>query len=123
MNNDLFRYYFNSSSPNNMYSRLGNVKGEINKDQVYLIKKALTEIKNIVENVLEDRRFKIEENEKIIDIVERILELNNENQLGEGLKTPDQMLSRLPITLAQLNAWNSSQKLTKQLYKSLVDII
>ena len=64
------------------------------------------------------------------------------NQQGQGLKmlTPDQMLSRLPITLAQLNAGNNSEKLTdeirkllhslyrskkltKQLYKSLVDII
>ena len=61
---------------------------------------------------------------------------------GEGLKilTPDQMLSRLPITLAQLKAENSSvnlrneirqllyslyrsKKLTKQLYKSLIGII
>ena len=64
------------------------------------------------------------------------------NQPGEGLKIlkPDQMLGRLPITLAQLKAGNNSQKrkneirqllyslyrskkLTKQLYKSLVDII
>ena len=64
------------------------------------------------------------------------------NQPGKGLKilTPDQMLSRLPISLAQLKAGNNSQKLkneirqllyslyrskklTKQLYKSLVDII
>ena len=116
-------HYVNYSSPDNMRSRLDNAKGEINKDQVYLIKNALTKFKNIVKNVPKNGRFKIEESEKIIDIVERILELNNENQLGEGLKTPDQMLSRLPITLAQLNAWNSSQKLTKQLYKSLVDII
>ena len=52
--------------------------------------------------------FKIEENGKIIDIVERILELNSENQLGKGLKilTPNQMLSRLPIFLAQLKAGN-----------------
>ena len=61
---------------------------------------------------------------------------------GHGLKilTPDQMLRRLPITLAQLKAGNNfeklkneirqllyslyrSKKLTKQLYKSLVDII
>ena len=61
---------------------------------------------------------------------------------GEGLKilTPNQMLSRLPISLAQLKAGNNSEKLkneirqilyslyrskklTKQLYKSLVDII
>ena len=64
------------------------------------------------------------------------------NQLGQGLKilTPDLILSRLPITLAQLKAGNNSQKfineirqllyslyssknLTKQLYKSLVEII
>ena len=79
---------------------------------------------------------------KIIYIVERILELNSENQLGLGLKflTPNQMVSRLPITLAQLKAGKSSEKLkneirqllyslyrskkiTKQLYKSLIDII
>ena len=61
------------------------------------------------------------------------------NQQGQGLKilTPDQMLIRLAITLAQLKAGNNSQKLNeirqlyflyrskkliKQLYKSLVDI-
>ena len=64
------------------------------------------------------------------------------NQKRKGLKilTPDKILSRLPITLAQLKAGNNSKKLkneirqllyslyrskklTKQLYKSLVDII
>ena len=61
--------------------------------------------------------FKIEENGKIIDIVERILELNSENQLGKGLKilTPNQMLSRLPISLAQLKAGNNSKKLKMKL--------
>ena len=79
---------------------------------------------------------------EIKDIVELILYFNNEDQEGSGLKilTPSQMLSRLPITLAQLKAGNNSEKLkneirqllyslyrskklTKQLYKSLVDII
>ena len=98
-----------------MCSRLDNAKSEINKDQVYLIKNALTKLKNIVKNVPKNRRFKIEESEKIIDIVERILELNNENQLGEGLKilTPDQMPNRLQITLAQLKTGNNSQKTYK----------
>ena len=64
------------------------------------------------------------------------------NQEGQRLKmlTPNQMLSRLPISLAQLKAGNNSEKLkneirqllyslyrskklTKQLYKSLIDII
>ena len=42
-------------------------------------------MKNIVRNVSKDKVFKIEENEKIVDIVERILELNKEKQLGLGL--------------------------------------
>ena len=39
----------------------------------------LTKLKNIVKNVPKDEVSKFEENEKIIDIVERILELNREN--------------------------------------------
>ena len=42
------------------------------------IKKNLTKMKNIIKNVPENKAFKIEENNKIIDIVERILELNSE---------------------------------------------
>ena len=91
-------------------------------------------MKKIIRNVPEKKTFKIEENKKIIDIVERILELNSEKQLWIGLKI------LTPITLAQLKAGNNSKKLknqirqllyslyrskklTKQLYKSLVDII
>ena len=39
------------------------------------------------------------------------------NQPGQGLKilTPDQMLSRLPITLARLKAGNNSQKLINEI--------
>ena len=50
--------------------------------------------------------FKTKGNEEIIDIVEKILELNQLNQSGQGLKilTPSQMLGRLPISLAQLKA-------------------
>ena len=125
-----------------MLSRLSNTRSEINKNQVYSINKTLTKIKNVVKNVPKDDPLKPEGNEKIIDIVERILELNSKNQLGIGLKmlTPNQMLSRLPISLAQLKAGNNSEKLkneirqilyslhrskklTKQLHKSLIDII
>ena len=42
------------------------------------INKKLTKLKNIVKNVLKDKVSKVEENEKIIDTVERILEYNNE---------------------------------------------
>ena len=89
-----------------------------------------------------NRTFKTEDNKKIIDITERIFYLNQLDQSGKGLKilTPNQMLSRLPITLAQLKAGNNSEKLkneirqflyslyrseklAKQLYKSFFDII
>ena len=89
-----------------------------------------------------DDADKIKKNEKIIDIVERILYFNQLNQSGQGLKilTPSQMLGRLLISLAQSNAEINSEKrkneirqilyflyrskkLTKNIYKSLVDII
>ena len=61
---------------------------------------------------------------KILKIAEQILYSNKENQIGKGLKilTPNQMLSRLPISLAQLKAGNNSEKLkneTRQLLYSL----
>ena len=99
-------------------------------------------MKNIIKNVSKNQTFKIEENERIINIVERILCFNQLNQEKKGLKilTPNQMLSRLRISLAQLKAGNNSEKLkneikqilyplcrskklTKKVYKSLFDII
>ena len=76
----------------------------------------LTKLKKIIENKPKDDAAKIEENEKIIDTVERILELNNKIQPGKGLKipTPSQILSRLPIFLAQLKAENNSEKLKNE---------
>ena len=83
-----------------------------------------------------------EKPDKILKIVKEILEFNKQKQQGLGLKilTPNQMLSRLPITLAQLKVGNNSEKLkneirqllyslyrskklTKQIYKSLIDTI
>ena len=60
-------------------------------------------MKKDIENVSENRKFMIKEKEKIIDIVEHILYFNQLDQSGQGLKilTPNQMLSRLPISLAQ----------------------
>ena len=45
----------------------------------------------------------------------------NRKEKGVGIKilTPDQMLSRLPITLAQLKAGNNSEKLEKEIRKPL----
>ena len=104
-----------------MLERLRDVSDERNKYLMESINKKLTKMKNIVKNVPKDKVSRVEENEKIIDIVERILELNSEKQLGLGLKilTPNQMLSRLPITLAQLKAGNNSEKLKNEIRQLL----
>ena len=57
-------------------------------------------MKKVIEIDPKDDVLKIEENEKIIDVVERILEINNKIKSEQSLKnlTPNQMLSRLPIS-------------------------
>ena len=101
INNELFKAYFiDYQILSSMYKKLSQTGNtEINKTRVDLIKMVLTKLKKIIENKPKDDAAKIEENEKIIDTVERILELNNKIQPGKRLKipTPIQMLSRLPI--------------------------
>ena len=57
----------------------------------------------------------------IIDFVQKILEFINKLQLGQGLKilTPNQMLSRLPVSLAQLKAGNNSEKIKNEIRQLL----
>ena len=68
-----------------------------------------------------DNANQIEKNNKIIHIFEHILYFNEENQKGQGIKilTPSQMLSRLPISLAQLKAGNNSEKLKNEIRQLL----
>ena len=63
---------------------------------------------------------------KIMNIVDKILNfaLTERKQRGQGLKilTPDQMLSRLPISLAQLKAGNNSEKLKDKIRQLLYSL-
>ena len=81
-------------------------------------------MKKTIQNLSENKRVKIEKNERIINIVEDILYFNQLDQSGEGLKilTPNQMLSRLPITLAQLKAGNNSKKLKNEIRQLLYSL-
>ena len=108
------------------------------------------EIKNRWSNLKDETKKMSEEeiqNEKpnqILETVKEILDFNKDIQkqrrLDLKILTPNRMLNRLPISLAQLKAGNNSEKLkneirqllyslyrskklTKQLYKSLIDII
>ena len=133
----MFKHHFtNSQNPSDIYKKLRQIKCKRNEDKVYSIKEIFDEIKNAPKS----KEFKL--SEEILNVVEHILYFNQIEQQGLGLKTltPNQMLSKLPITLAQLKAGNNSKKLTneirqllyylyrskkltKQLYKSFIDII
>ena len=112
-----------------------------NDDLVSVIKSGLRNLENEIKKMSENEK-EAGKPDKILKIAKEILEFNKKIQAGRDLKilTLDQMLSRLPITLAQLKAGNNSEKLkneirqllyslyrskklTKQIYKSLIDII
>ena len=143
INYDLFKKHFNFIVPSALIRQLYEIKNRKENNQlVNTIRSGLTDLKDKILKMSEDEK-EIEKADKILKIVEEILDFNNkQNQLGKGLKflTPSQMLSRLPISLAQLKAGNNSEKLkneiwqllyslyrskklTKESYKSLIDII
>ena len=80
-----------------------------------MFKSGLRGLKDEIEKMSEDEK-RIKQPDRVVDIVEEILDFNRQNQEGQGLKilTPDQRLSRLPITLAQLKAGDSSEKLKNE---------
>ena len=138
----MFKDYLNFVVPSALAKRLYEIKNKNkNKKLVIVIKSGLSDLKSKTKEIFEDEK-KIEKPDEILKNFEEILEFNKQNQSGKGLKilTPNQMLSRLPISLAQLKAGNNSEKLkneirqilyslyrsdklTKQLYKNLNDII
>ena len=88
-----------------------------------MIISGLKDLKEEIEEMPEEER-KIEKPDKIIKIVEEILKFNKQKQEGQDIKIlmPGQMLCRLPISLAQLEAGNNSEELKneiKQLLNSL----
>ena len=82
-----------------------------------------SELKDVAEEMPEEKR-KTEKPDKILKIVEEILKFNKQNQSGGGLKilTPSQMLSRLSISLAQLEAGNNSKKLKNEIRQLLYSL-
>ena len=100
----MFNYYFNFKQPSDLAKKLFEIKDKKkNDDFVEEIKNRWSKLKDSIEKVQRDEKEN-EKVEKILEIVKDILKFNEQNQQGQGLKilTPDQMLNRLPIALAQL---------------------
>ena len=121
INEELFRRYFGFQKPSDIFNSLIDTNDiEKNNNLVSLINSVLKDFKEEINKVSEQER-KIEKPEKIVEIVKEILKFNEQKQEGPGIKivTPSQMLSRLPISLAQLQAGNNSEKLKTKIRKLL----
>ena len=73
---------------------------------------------------MSEEEIKIEKPDQIVEIVREILKFNEQKQSGEGIEilTLNQMLSRLPISLAQLEAGNTSNKLKNEIRQLLYSL-
>ena len=80
----------------------------------------MAEILSLLKEIINPSNTKSDEQSDTKGMPELEIEESAEerrNQQGKGLKllTPDQMLSRLPITLAQLKTRNNSQKVINEI--------
>ena len=113
INLKLFREYFEYLSPSDMYNNLNKTTGS----EQNIIKHNLANLKEEFKCKPTSDGKAIKNRNSMLNIVELILEFNQLNQLGKDLNilTPSQLLSRLPISLAQLKAGNNSEKLKNEI--------
>ena len=99
INRELYQRHLNIQRPSKMLKIVytTNDKKENNK-LADVIKSGLSDLKNEIEKMSENEKI-IKQPNKIVNIVEKIFELNRQNQVGKMTKilAPDQMLKRLPI--------------------------
>ena len=144
INCDLFKDFSDFWVPSALAKKLYETKNKRNNSKLLnTIKDRWSHLEDKVKEMSEDEK-EIEQPDRILKIVEEILNSNKEIWQKEGLRlkilTRNQVLSRLPISLAQLKTGNNSEKLkneirqllytlyrskrlTKQLFKTLFDII
>ena len=125
VNQEIFQKYFKIQKPSLMYNVLRTLNDkEKNSNLVDMFNSALKDLKKDIKNMSEAEK-EIEQPDEIIRVVEMILEFNKlKQQSGQGLKilTPNQMLSRLPIALAQLKEGNNSKKLKNEIRQLLYSL-
>ena len=117
----MFKKYFDFSGPIDLADKLLKTKDAKENDElVEEIKNRWSNLKDEIKKMSKEE-IKNEKPSEILGIVNEIIDFNKEiqKQRGSGLKvlTPNQMLRRLPISLAQLKAGNNSQKLKNEIRK------
>ena len=105
-----------------MFNDLHNLKDNPLKNNVlvHVIEIGLIDLEKKIKKMSEEE-IKIEKPEIIVEIVEEILKFNKQKQEGKGIKilTRNQMLSILPLSLAQLEAGNNSNKFKNEIKRLL----
>ena len=122
----MFTEYFNFKVPSALAKKLYETKDKKeNNDLIELIKVRWSNLKDKIEKMSEYEK-ETEKPDKMLEIVEEILIFNRENReqqdLGLKILTPNQMLSRLTITSAQLKAGNNSKKLENEIRQLLYSL-
>ena len=123
INKELFIKHFNFQRPSDMLKSLYKVNTNKSNKLVNAINIGLKDFKKEFKEMPEEER-KIEKPDNIVKLVEEILSFNKQKQEGQGIKmlTPDQVLSRLPISLAQLQAGNNSEELKNEIRQLLYSL-
>ena len=139
---ELFNKHFRFKTPFTLLKKIYQTNDSEEKNKVVsIINSGLKDLKEEAKEMTKLDKI-IKDPDLIENIVKKILKVNEKNQQGQGIKilTPNQMLNRLPITLAQLQAGNNTNKLkneirqllyslyrskniTEQVYKSLIGTI
>ena len=125
VNDEVFQKYFKIQKPSLVYKVLRTINDkENNSNLVDMFNSALKDLKEEIKKMSKEE-IENEKPDEIVRVVEMILDFNKQNQQkGQGIKilTPNQMLNRLPIALAQLQAGNNSNKLKNEIRQLLYSL-
>ena len=122
INKELFVKHFNFQRPSDMLKDLYQINDKENKNKLMnVIHSGLKDLKKEIKEMRKEER-ETEKPDNIIKIVDEILRFNKEKQERQGIKilTPNQLLSRLPISLAQLQAGSNSEKTKNEIRQLLI---
>ena len=144
INNELFKKHFKLEKPIFMHKVLHETRNDTEKNSklVNIFNSGLEDLEKEIKEMSKEE-IEIEKPYNVLKVAKKFLDFNKiEQQERQGIKilTPNQMLNRLPIALAQLHAGKNSNKLkneirqllyslyrsknmTEQIYKSLIGII
>ena len=114
INNELVRKHF---LVQDMGALLEKLKKSKNNEESGII-----DLKEEIEDMCAQEK-EIKNPNEMVDIVEMILEFNRQQQRqGLEILTPNQILGRLPISLAQLKEANNSEKLKNEIRQLLYSL-